>query len=191
MIEPPVRRLAHAPRRFLADAEHAVEIDVQHAAPVALAHLQEIGAGRYAGIVDQDRDRSQRSLRRIESLGDRGAVGDVEGHGECLAPCRADLGFELLQAVEAAGGKGDLGTCVCQHARKVLPEARGGSRHQGCLAVREKSYCRSLPHLRLCDHAIRGCGGETDVRARLRTARSSPPDAAPAFTSCGRDNARA
>ena len=97
--------------------------------------FEEIGAGRYAGIVDQDRDRSQRSFRRIESLGDRGAVGDVEGHGECLATFRADFGFDLLQAVQAAGRKDNLGTRVCQDARKVLPEARGSSRYQGCLAV--------------------------------------------------------
>ena len=145
MIEPPVPLAAHAPRRFLADAEHAVEIDVQHAAPVLLAHLQEVGARRHAGIVDQDRDRPQRRLRRIESACDRGAVGDVEGHGAGLAAGCPDLGLRA-----AAGDRG--GAPPERPWRRRLPAprakcARGPRRLRSpapsCRAV--KSYSRSSP----------------------------------------------
>ena len=94
-------------------------------------------------------------------------------------PARPDFGFELLQAVEAAGGERDLGACVGQHAGEVQPEAGGRPRHQGRLAGEREPVA--------CHGRIRRVVEESYTRdVRRNKASATAP-----VTGCGPDNARA
>ncbi len=155
MMEPPGAPCGHALRRRLADPEHAVEIDLHHTPPFLLAGPQKERAGRHARVVDQDGDGPRGVLGRIEGTHHGGSARDIELERPRLAPAGTNLPFQPLQAVEPACRYDNLRSGARQHARKMLPEARGGSSHEcGLAGEREhaEGHSRRDPPVRASDN---------------------------------------
>ena len=60
-----------------------------------------LGIG-HAGVVHQDRDRSEGGLRRVDRAGDGGGVAHVERDAATAAAGRGDLGHEVVEPIEPA-----------------------------------------------------------------------------------------
>ena len=83
----------------------AGQIGGQHAVPILLLHPQSQAVFGDAGIVHQNRNRSEFFGGFGEGLLNGLGVGHVDGHRECLASLRSNLASQLLQLCGVARRK--------------------------------------------------------------------------------------
>ncbi|MHC2512255.1 hypothetical protein ACVII1_007493 [Bradyrhizobium elkanii] len=117
----------HAPRKFGGEEVGALQIRADHGVPIRLGLLGRQFLDRYAGIVDQDRDRTERGFGGVERFRNAGDIRDVHLHRSGAAALGLDLLLEAFQLRGLARGQHHRGAMRRQHAGELPPESLRGA----------------------------------------------------------------
>ncbi len=167
-------RNQHAARRLLCGEEDRIEVGSDHLPPLILRHIDGAARRRDASIVDQDRDRPERLLGRVEGARHGAAVEHVCPDGSSAAARLLDAGLDLSQPVGAARHQCDRGARVRQHLREAhaQPARRAGDERDLAFEI-EQLGCGHMLHP--CPVTLhKACAaGRSQAPARTR-ARPAP-----------------
>ena len=113
----------HRPADELGPVKAAREIGRDHVVPIGIAHAKQEPIARDARVVHEDVDRGKLLEQLLRGLGDRGAIGDVDGEGLRLAARRNDRGRGGTARIGRFRDADD-GDAVAQKLRAVEVKAK-------------------------------------------------------------------
>ena len=145
--------------------EGARQVDGHHLVPCRVGHADDETVVGDAGVVDEDLDRSELGLDRVERGGDRSRILDGDGHGGGSDGC-GQLGYQFPGGlgVRAVADR-DPVPVAGERAGGCRADAPGGAGHE-----RDPAGHRS---------ASRSSGVATAMRARSGTVRLARPVSMP------------
>ena len=113
----------HDPRRSLGGEEDAPDVDVEGLVPGLDGKVQGLSLTANAGVIDQDRYRSEGRFDLFEGGRDRLSIRHVKPHGHGPSARSGDLACEGFNPVEAPGSQGDGSAFGSQKAREMAAKA--------------------------------------------------------------------
>lgn len=111
----------HALGGFLRDKEGAARVGVEDEIEIVRRHVDHALRGRDTRIVDQDVDGARLGLGVGDGRADAVGIGHVQPHHVGAAALRFDIGAQLLEPLDPAGGQHHLGARCRQHMRETRP----------------------------------------------------------------------
>ena len=120
------------PGQFARHPPDAFQVRIDHHVPAVVVERDEGVRARFdAGVVDENVDRAEVFLRRVEERGHALQIGYIEGRGERLAPGGAYLRHAFVEFRHGTRAENNLRAGGRQRAGHVAADAGGRAGQRG------------------------------------------------------------